>query len=94
MSVDGPLIGIYTFRFQERKMVERSDAFFPELNSKDFSEVIQHIKEKLVHGKDITSAELEKITEYTKHLSEEGIDTLKRKSMVFEDVLKSYLGKG
>ena len=62
-----------------------------ELQSKDISEVIQHIKEQLFHGKDFTATELEKITEYIKELKEHGIDTMEKTSVTIDNVLKKMI---
>ena len=47
--------------------VKHFNEFLIDLQTKDFSEVIQQIKEQLSLRKDMSATDIEKITEFIKH---------------------------
>jgi hypothetical protein len=63
------------------------------LQTKDFSEVIQQIKEQVLLRKDMSASDIEKITEFLKHLKEHGMSTMEKTTETIENVLKKYMEK-
>ena len=73
--------------------VKHFNEFLIDLQTKDFSEVIQQIKEQLFLRKDMSATDIEKITEFLKHLKENGMNTVEKTTETIENVFKSYLEK-
>ena len=73
--------------------VKHFNEFLIGLESKDFSEVIQRIKEHLVLRKDMSAPDMEKITEFLKHLGENSMNTMEKTTETLENIFKNYLEK-
>ena len=73
--------------------VKHFNEFLIDLQTKDFSEVIQQIKEQLFLRKDMSATDIEKITEFLKHLKENGMNTVEKTTETIENLLKNYLEK-
>ena len=58
--------------------VKHFNGFLIDLQTKDLSEVIQHIKEQLSLRKDVSATDIEKITEFIKYLKEHGMNTMEK----------------
>jgi flagellar motor component MotA len=68
--------------------VKHLNEFIIDLQTKDFSEVIQQIKEQVLLRKDMSASDIEKITEFLKHLKEHGMNTVEKTTETIENVLK------
>jgi hypothetical protein len=73
--------------------VKHLNEFIIDLQTKDFSEVIQQIKEQVMLRKDMSASDIEKITDFLKHLKEHGMNTMEKTTETIENVLKNYLEK-
>jgi RIO-like serine/threonine protein kinase len=68
--------------------VKHFNEFLIDLQTTDFPEVIQQIKEKLFLRKDI-----EQITEFIKQLKETAMNTVEKTTETIENALKNYFEK-
>ena len=71
--------------------VKHFNEFLIDLQTKDFSEVIQQIKEQLSLRKDMSATDIEKITAFIKHLKEHGMNTMEKTTETLENAVKNYL---
>ena len=73
--------------------VKHLNEFLIDLQTKDFSEVVQQIKEQVLLRKDMSASDIEKITEFIKHLKEQGMNTMEKTTETIENVFKNDLEK-
>ena len=71
--------------------VKHFNEFLIDLQTKDFSEVIQQIKEQLSLRKDMSATDIENITEFIKHLKGHGMNTMEKTTETLENAVKNYL---
>ena len=71
--------------------VKHLNEFIINLQTKDFSEVIQQIKEQLCLRKDMSATDIEKNTEFITNLKEHSMNTMEKTTETLENIVKNYL---